>query len=584
MVSFGPSRKKPSLKKRMLAIIFCSFLFFSALTIVSMNFSRQVVREEVASSNQNMLNLYMDQIDTKLKDANNYLFNVVMSDNNFKMDRQYDSNNRSLAKNRLFNKLNSDISFYPWMSSIFVYYYDQDYYMETPDGTILYDEAQNKKSAIINLLLLEGQGNGICQTGYWIPIKVSEQFYLVCVYCYDGNYIGATVKVQNLSSPMELLDFGKDGFSFFFNDDLIPMNHKDIVDSKGIELAQNNSQFRLTGYHQDFIVVDRTSSTGLFSLAAVIPDNLIFNHFFSTQRMSILLSLLVLLVLPISYVFLKRHIFNPIDSIMKVIRKVRIGDIEYRMNSDLITEEFSLLSDSFNKMLDQIHELKINVYEEQLSRQQSELDLLQIQLKPHFYLNSLNVIYNLALTKNYELIQKMSMCLVKYFRYMFKSGLHTVPLLDEMKHAMNYLSIQEMRFPGALNVNIEMADAIGHLQIPPLIIYTFIENTVKYAVTLDAAILLNISIELQNNNDESGWLHISITDNGKGFPEEVLNELNHGQAGIDDNGEHVGIQNVQRRLKLMYSNTASILFYNNSSSGASIDIKIPVNQDLNEGK
>ena len=105
------------------------------------------------------------------------------------------------------------------------------------------------------------------------------------------------------------------------------------------------------------------------------------------------------------------------------------------------------MTDTFNTMMDEIHKLKINVYEEQLATQRSELKHLQLQINPHFLFNSLNIVYHLASVKNLALIQEMILCLVQYFRFMFRSNSHFVSLSDELDHTRNYLTIQQMRFP-----------------------------------------------------------------------------------------------------------------------------------------
>lgn len=63
------------------------------------------------------------------------------------------------------------------------------------------------------------------------------------------------------------------------------------------------------------------------------------------------------------------------------------------------SEEFEIVNQRFNSMMSQIEALKIDIYEERLSKQKTELQHLQLQLNPHFFLNSLNIIYNFAQEK-----------------------------------------------------------------------------------------------------------------------------------------------------------------------------------------
>ncbi len=83
---------------------------------------------------------------------------------------------------------------------------------------------------------------------------------------------------------------------------------------------------------------------------------------------------------------------------------------------------------AFNAMMSEVERLRINVYEEQLNKQKEELQRLQLQVNPHFFLNTLNIIYNLAKVKNYELILDMTMSLIRIFsiyvpeQYLFRTA------------------------------------------------------------------------------------------------------------------------------------------------------------------
>ena len=77
--------------------------------------------------------------------------------------------------------------------------------------------------------------------------------------------------------------------------------------------------------------------------------------------------------------------------------------------------------------------------------------------------------------------------------------------------------------------------------MPPLIIHTFVENTIKYAVTLDNSIQLFIQINIIENEPTCG-IRITIRDTGKGFREDILMKLQSGERIIDEHGEHIGIR------------------------------------------
>lgn len=97
-------------------------------------------------------------------------------------------------------------------------------------------------------------------------------------------------------------------------------------------------------------------------------------------------------------------------------------------------------------MCQELYQLKVQIYEEKLRKADTELQYLNLQIKPHFFLNSLNIIYNLALTKNFREILEMSRCLMDYFRYTFRSSDSLVPVDEELQHMKNYSHYQELRY------------------------------------------------------------------------------------------------------------------------------------------
>ena len=101
--------------------------------------------------------------------------------------------------------------------------------------------------------------------------------------------------------------------------------------------------------------------------------------------------------------------------------------------------EFQIMNSSFNRMIKEIKELKIDNYEKQIERKNAELRHLQAQVNPHFFLNSLNIIFNLATAGEYRLIQDLAKSLANYFRFVFRSSSYFVTLADEIRHTENYL-------------------------------------------------------------------------------------------------------------------------------------------------
>ncbi|MFC3843506.1 sensor histidine kinase, partial [Paenibacillus sp. MAH-36] len=175
-----------------------------------------------------------------------------------------------------------------------------------------------------------------------------------------------------------------------------------------------------------------------------------------------------------------------------------------------------------------------------------------------------------------------SLSLMKYFRYMLRSNLSLVKLKDELEHTQNYFRIQELRFPESLTCQINAPEYLIDTYVPPLVIQTFVENTVKHAITLDEPIHISIDIDVIEQ-DHVPYITISIQDTGTGFPDDVLHVLQKEESLVTEQGEHLGIWNIQRRLRLLYAQSAQISFSNRLPRGAAILITLPIHLKMKAG-
>lgn len=246
-------------------------------------------------------------------------------------------------------------------------------------------------------------------------------------------------------------------------------------------------------------------------------------------------------------------------------------------------QELNEAVDAFDALTEQLNALKISIYEERIALAKTELEYFQLQIKPHFFANCFGVIYNLAEEECFDTIQSFCLSLTNYVRYLFRDGLSTVTLKEELRLTREYLTIQNTRFRVHTFLCDNIPEALLSAKLPPLLLLTFVENAVKHTqnrfdlgVVVDAEIL---------SRDGRTWLGLSVTDNGPGVPEEKLQSLN----SIDTRAElrladcmtetNVGIRNIAKRLYLIYGGAFSMRFENADAetghSGLCVRLEIP---------
>ncbi|MDQ8735617.1 histidine kinase [Paenibacillus sp. LHD-38] len=575
-------QRRGSLRRKLILSVLLMTIPLVGMLLYNNFYAIHVVRGQVADSYNKMLTLYMKQIDTGLNDADAYMNTIggstssdLVSLGQAKTDTEYFS-----AKVYLFNKLTKEIALYDSINSYFVYQADRKDFMVVSQGNIPYEEIDRVESHVV-ALMQDGRIAKGTAVKRWQHHHIGQDDYLIDIIQSGNVFMGAVVKTDQLLKPLDSLQIGVDGAVLLANSKGDPITGIDKKKLQGIELQQQKDYY-LSGSKEKYLVVGTPSLRGDFSLIALIPDQQILAKLPYLQWIIWLITAVTLLFVPIGLYAMRQSILMPLTRILLAMKKVRSGDWSKRVDLHQTSEEFRLLGESFNAMMTEIETLRVNVYEEQLNKQREELQRLQLQVNPHFFLNALNIVYNLAKVKNFELIMQMTMALIQYFRFLFRSNTSFVKLKDELEHTRNYLSIQILRFPGQLTWQVDSPDYLSDVPVPPLSIQSFVENSIKYAVTMEKPI--HIAVRIRFADEESGsHIIIRIEDTGKGFDNDVLIELQAGRSVQNELGEHTGIWNVQRRLRLLYGEQMTIRFFNHGETGgAVVELILPTRAEMEE--
>ena len=190
-----------------------------------------------------------------------------------------------------------------------------------------------------------------------------------------------------------------------------------------------------------------------------------------------------------------------------------------------------------------VSELQKELLEKEKQKTEVELKALKAQINPHFFFNTLNSIYSMALDKDERLpttILQLSE-LMRYFLY--ESNDNFIPLEKELTVVNNYISLQKIRSGKQLTIEIKNSGDINGQKIAPLLLITFLENAFKHSTkggNERSFILLDIAIE--NNK-----LTFSV-ENNKAIIDEIKT---NGHGGL-------GLENVKRQLELLYPGKHSL--------------------------
>lgn len=565
-----------SLRIKLIAGIVLLVAPLIGLLIYSNLYAVKVVRSQVADSNKNLMSMCMDQFDRNLQNADDYLLGLIGAGPELEELDSGTDFERYSAVRRLSANVSGMLPSLQAVDGLFVYSAVRDEYIPAHSTRTTMDERQFVRD-YVEETAARGQTAKELFHKRWHVRQLGNAHYLIRLMKYDRVYLGAWINIDRTDIPLEFIHIGAEGAVLFADLQGMPLSNEAFVDRTGAVVAEDLSHYYLTGSDDRFLAVGDRSSKGDFSLIAFIPEEKILEKLPQLQRLVALITLGAIALLPLGLYFLRKVLLVPLNRLLQAMKRIGEGNLETRIPRFPTSEELAVVRDTFNGMMSQIRELRISVYEEKLSKQKAELQHLQLQLNPHFFINSLNMVHVLARTKNNELAEEISLCLVHYFRYMLRSNLTFVTLGEELEHIRNYVRIQELRYSENFRCELQAPDFLMRTPIPPLLLHTFAENTVKHAITLDEPTLLAMIIDLEAGEaDDEEWIRIAIQDNGPGFRQEALEEISRGNRVVDEEGEHIGIWNARRRLQLLYGQRASIRFGKTEPHGAKVEIRLPL--------
>ena len=168
---------------------------------------------------------------------------------------------------------------------------------------------------------------------------------------------------------------------------------------------------------------------------------------------------------------------------------------------------------------------------------EAELKNLRNQLNPHFLFNTLNNIYSL-IALSPEKAQQAIMDLSKLLRYvLYDNSPEFVPLQKEMEFVRNYVELMRLRLTDNTEIKISMPQsASSGTLIAPLLFISLIENAFKHGVSHNKPSFIDLKI-----HQEGTRIVCSIRNSD--FPKD---------NGQDKSGSGIGLQNLSRRLELLY--------------------------------
>lgn len=196
---------------------------------------------------------------------------------------------------------------------------------------------------------------------------------------------------------------------------------------------------------------------------------------------------------------------------------------------------------------------------------ETELLFLRSQVSPHFFFNTLNNIYSLAIEKS-EKTPKIILKLSELMRYLlYETKEKRQSLEKEVLCIQNYLELERMRYGEQLEVNMNITGDITNKKIAPILLLSFIENAFKHGAKKNIKnVKIDIDFKIKDN-----FLFFKISN-----PTPEVSTYQNSIIKSDFGG--IGLKNVRKRLELGYDKDEYELSVNTIDSLFIVELKIKV--------
>ena len=300
---------------------------------------------------------------------------------------------------------------------------------------------------------------------------------------------------------------------------------------------------------------------------------------------SILLSIVMCVTSAGVLIMLYRTMLRPIRQIVGQLSDISSVNTSIS-NPEEQRNELTFLTDGINGMIKRIaaltqQELDIRerIHITSVQRTAERIVYLQTQMNPHFLYNNLECICGMAAEKDSGAVRSMCVTMAALYRYTLKSTRPIVSLRAETECLDSYSRILHLRYGERFRLENGIPDSLGHVKIPRMTLQPLVENAVVHG--LQGHCKGDCRIRLTAETQPEAVI-VSVEDNGAGMSDAELAQMDEAIMRsslldvLDQSDEHIGVVNVQLRLRLLLGESAGLFYKKSPLGGVHVQVCLPL--------
>lgn len=343
-----------------------------------------------------------------------------------------------------------------------------------------------------------------------------------------------------------------------------------------LSIVKNNEENHLE-YSRDKkrgIILSRyISYMDAYIVSEISPTVLMQKFLPGARTLFTIAGTLLLLILMIAYIV--RRNLKPLGALAAHMASSKGVPTPIQLGQ---SAEMEMIATSYNEMVS-----TVNRYLEELDaahnkRRQDELNLLQMQINPHFLYNTLDSIKHLISMSDTASACSTIDALIALLRSTLGNTDTIVNVGEEVNNIRNYISIIEPRYGGLIRAELHVDHSCYSYTMPNLILQPIVENAFFHAFQSTKQGSIHIFVTTDGAN-----MSCEIIDNGDGMKPDQLDRLLKGSSA-GKSVSRIGVANVRERLALLYPGKSSFHISSEPGYGTSIHFSFPAVQEDQENQ
>lgn len=394
--------------------------------------------------------------------------------------------------------------------------------------------------------------------------KVSERWGSVII-----NIESETIDniIQKHSENFDALGYFCEGQEMFYIPD-------DTLDKKIFEMPEDAEQ---NAGEKQFPLKFRQETKLGGTLIAVLN----YPGLFDSQRMDVQILLLVLLggvfLIAAILIPLMLRLTRPVSLLTDAMKQVGAGNLETQVEIHT-RDEFETLGKDFNQMVVRLNTSVQASLQHEKDKHELEYEVLVAQINPHFIYNTLNTIIYLAKKEQGDDVVKITRALIDLLQDGIKlsDNKNYSFVEEELWIIENYMCIQNYRYKNMFELIVDCPEELKKEQVPTSVIQPLVENALFHGIVplgQKGRIWLSLRKEVLQDSED---IRICISDEGVGIPEEKVQSIINGSMQLKDaSRNHIGVQNIIKRLTLLYGEHYRLTMKARDGGGTEVEIILP---------